>query len=141
MLWAKPGAEWGLDLALFLATTIFFMIPALLIGGIYWGMVGVAFGVAASKFFSIAVRQLLLDRFVGSTLPGVLKLLGLNLLSQLPIVAIWWLGLVFWPTGSWLRDATLAMLCLAGYGVNVAATVLPASERLKVTARLKSLWN
>ncbi|WP_197277349.1 lipopolysaccharide biosynthesis protein [Sphingomonas profundi] len=81
----KPGVELGIAIG----TSTFLLVPALLIGVHEAGIAGAAAAVAFKVLVSVIIRQVILDRLVGSTLVPMLKATAGSLLAQLPLLAVW----------------------------------------------------
>lgn len=126
----------GLDLGLFLATTIGVLIPGMAIGAYWNGLLGVAIATALAKLVSIGIRLVLVDRLIGKTAVAVFRIVGVALVLQLPLLAIWLAGVTLIPEHGPVVHAALMLL---GTGV-YAAIELPRAfpgvvEWLKNTGR------
>jgi teichuronic acid exporter len=105
----------GMDLCLFLATTILLLAPGIYIGASVAGLLGVAIATAAAKLLAVILRQALLERLLGFSLLDVLPLLGRSLFFQFPLVLAWAVRVVLFPQASWVIDGLLLALGLAAY--------------------------
>lgn len=110
----------GLDLSLFVATTLFVMVPSVLLGAHFGGIEGVAIGTAFSKLVVIIIRQVLLDRLIGQTFGRVLKVVVHVALLQLPAVGVWIVYRLALPGATWMTDAFIGGLCSIGYAALLA---------------------
>jgi teichuronic acid exporter len=127
----------GLDMTLFLATTCGLLFPGMIIGASYWGLVGVAVAIAATKTVSVVIRQVLLNRLVGSTSGAVLHNILVLLVCQAPVVIAWFLA-EHVAQGDWMADVFLMILGLAVYGVIELPRALPQVwRRVKTHAERK----
>lgn len=124
----------GLDLVLFIGTTLVFLLPGLVIGAHFGGLVGVAAAVAGAKLLTMVVRQIVLDRLIGSTFVHVARNAAVAAAMLAPIVAIWIAGRWLWPSESLVRDLAMPALALAGY----AALLLPVEGRALFPAKVRS---
>ncbi|WP_126174638.1 lipopolysaccharide biosynthesis protein [Altericroceibacterium xinjiangense] len=111
----------GLDFTLNVLTSVIILLPALIFGVLWAGMAGAAAAVAGAKAISAIIRQILLDRMIGSTLAGVLKSTAGALLMQVPLVIAWGVVMRFVP----LETSVRAIVALAaGFGAYGAAMLL-----------------
>jgi len=110
----------GLDLVLFAFTSVVILLPTLIIGAHIAGIAGAAIAVAINKGVSAIIRQILLDRMIGSTLPRVFKSTAGTLLAQAPLVLIWLAGMALLPLDPVIR----AIVSLAGGLLAYGATLL-----------------
>jgi len=117
----------GLDLTLFLFTTVAIQIPSVVLGAYWYGLLGVAVATALTKFVSIAIRQLLLDRLVGGTTTLVLRNVFTALMLQIPLAVAWIVGRVTGMGDHWMADLILAV---CGGGITMIWTFYPEFIRL-----------
>ncbi len=106
----------GLDLALFALTSVVVLLPALILGVWWAGITGAAIAIAGNKAISAAIRQVLLDRMIGSTLGRVVRSIAGALLAQLPLVIVWILVMRLLPFQPPVRAIIAITLGLIGYG-------------------------
>lgn len=105
----------GLDMALFLASTLLVLFPGMIVGAMLWGLPGVAFATAVTKLTSMIVRQWLLEQLVGQTIKSASAIVGRALLLIAPIICAWGLRYLF-PTSIWL-DLALISAGMATYAL------------------------
>jgi teichuronic acid exporter len=127
----------GLDMGLFVGTMALVLFPAMLAGAWLGGLAGVAIAAAASKFISIAIRQLLLDRMIGGTSLRVLRTVAVLTALQLPIVGAWLVARFVWPQGGLVSDVMLMCIGLAIYAAIEIPRALPSLPMFK---HLKLPW-
>ncbi len=105
----------GLDLTLFIITSVVLLLPMLIFGVLWAGVAGAAWAIALNKLFGTIIRQLVLDREIGSTLPLVAMSLAGSLLVQVAIVAVWILVMEFVPIDLVARAIAAIALGLVAY--------------------------
>jgi teichuronic acid exporter len=121
----------GLDMSLFLATTLGLLFPGMIAGAYYGGLVGVAIATAATKLVSVVIRQVLLDRLVGGTSHALVRSVLRLVAMQAPIGAAW-LAARFLLPPRWETDVALMLTGMAVYGFLELPRALPrVSQRLK----------
>ncbi|MEW9853602.1 oligosaccharide flippase family protein [Novosphingobium sp. M1R2S20] len=106
----------GVELAIAVGTATIILAPALIIGVSMFGIVGAAAAVALKVLLSVIVRQVMLDRMIGSTLSPVLQATAGSLLAQIPIVLVWLLVMQVLPLALPLRAGVAIVLGFAVYG-------------------------
>ncbi len=75
----------GLDMALFLLTTLLILFPGMIAGAALLGLTGVAIATAAAKLVSVIIRQIFVHRLIGTTTLQVIGVTAQFLLKQAPI--------------------------------------------------------
>lgn len=118
----KAMGKPGLDLGLYVGALVLVILPSMITGALLYGLVGVAVATAVSRAIVNIVRQLLLDRLIGSTLKKAVTTVLRLLVLQLPIVAIWWIGRHASPA---LDTAIGQALLVAVGGAIYAAVEMP----------------
>lgn len=107
----------GLDLRLFALTTIGVMFPAIIVGGLWFGAVGVASGLLLAKVASIGIRQFYMKQLIGLKWSTYGRLLVSQAAIALPLVlALIVVNTLVLPMGVWAYASTITV-CLAPYGV------------------------
>lgn len=119
----------GLDLTLFAATTFILLFPGMILGGLVLGLEGVAIATAATKFVSIVIRQILLERLIGGTAGAAARSVARLLVLQVPIVACWLVAKLAWPSITWIGEAAALTVGLAIYAALEAPRAIPALRR------------
>lgn len=104
------------ETAVIVATSFFVLAPLVVVGALTGGLVGVAIGTAVAKLIAVVVRQFLMERIVGGTVPTMLRIVGRLLIRQLPIVAAWGIVLMIGPH-HWYVDIALLALGIAAYAL------------------------
>jgi len=130
----------GIEFSIVIFTSSVLLLPGLIVGVKLAGIAGAAAAIAFKVLVSVIVRQVILDRLVGSTLPGVLKATAGSLLAQVPIVATWLLAMRMLPFAVEVRAVVAIMLGMGAYGClllalrRVDSEAWPAFAHAKVAA-------
>ncbi|WP_126174576.1 lipopolysaccharide biosynthesis protein [Altericroceibacterium xinjiangense] len=106
----------GLEFAITVGTSTLLLAPALVIGVYVAGIEGAAAAVVFNVLLSVIVRQVALNRLVGSTLVPVIRAAAGSLLAQVPIVLVWFAAMAVLPFAPAVNAVVASVLGLAGYG-------------------------
>lgn len=106
----------GLDMNLFMATTVGILFPGMIFGAVYGGLEGVAIAIALTKLISNIIRQVFLDRLVGNTAIKVIRSVSVLLFLQLPILLSWIAARLLSPD-----DNPWIVVAWAGVGLSIYA--------------------
>jgi teichuronic acid exporter len=126
----------GLDLTLFLATTLILLFPGMIGGAMVAGLVGVAVAAAFTKLAAVVIRQVMLDHLIGNTALDVIRTVSRLAVLQLPFVAAWLLGWLVWPSHSWVVDILLACAGGAAYSLMELPRAFPTLVT-RITSNLR----
>jgi teichuronic acid exporter len=123
----------GLDLSIFLGTTVFLLFPGIVLGVYQGGLLGAAVATAVTRLISIMIRQVFLDNLLGKTASKVIKIVAHMLLLQLPIVAAWSIYRHFFSENHYV-GILLALVGLAAFGLMELPRSFPKiGKRLGIT--------
>lgn len=119
----------GLDLAFFASTTLLLLFPGMIFGGILFGLTGVAVATAVTKLISNVIRQVFLDRIVGSTAASVLSVTSTLIILQSPLVILWCIERFVLKSTNWIADCLFMGAGLLIYGVLEGPRAAPQLAR------------
>lgn len=106
----------GLDLRLFVLTTLGVMFPGIIVGGLYFGAAGVAAGLLLAKVASVIIRQLYMKALIGLEWATYGRVLGAQCLMVVPLALVLFVIKMYTlPMGVWIYASAVA-ICLLPYG-------------------------
>jgi O-antigen/teichoic acid export membrane protein len=111
----------GVELSIAVLTSTVLLAPALIVGVHVAGIAGAAAAIAFKVLLSVVIRQIVLDRLVGSTAVRMIKATAGSLLVQLPIVAVWLLVMHTLPLDEPVRAVAAIILGLIAYAALLLA--------------------
>ena len=106
----------GLDMILFLSTTLLVLFPGMIVGAATAGLTGVAIATALAKLISVVLRQIVVHRLIGGTTMQVVRTTAIFILKQAPIVIAYVAAQLIFD-----RPSLIANIAFAGLGLAVYA--------------------